>query len=169
MKKYFLLTLTLFAYPAMSQAHCPLCTIGVGALAVFAASIGVPSVVVATFIGGFAMALGLWLKGMLKKKYIPFQDDVVTVLIYASTVLPLIPMLREYKPLYVSFLGEYGTTYTVDVYLIGVLFGAVAVIIASPLSNVLKKMNNKRIVPFQGMIITFLLLTITSVLLMLAI
>jgi len=168
MKKYFLLILALFAYPAVSQAHCPLCTIGVGALAVFAASIGVPSVIVATLIGGSAMALGLWLKGVIKKKYIPLQDDLVTVLVYASTVLPLIPMLREYKPFYVPFLGEYGTTYTVDVYLIGILFGAIAVVMASPLSSVLKKLNNDKVISFQGMIITFLLLTITSVLLMLA-
>lgn len=165
MKKYISVVALFLLYPGVSFAHCPLCTIGAGALAVFAASLGVPSVIVAVFVGAFAMALGLWLSLAVKRKYILFQDELVASGVYAGTVLPLVPLLREYKPLYVSFLGEYGTTYAVDVYVVGILAGALSVLFAPAISKIVKKINNEKIIPFQGTIITFASLILTSIIL----
>ena len=105
MKKYFS-PFALFALiPNVTYAHCPLCTVGAGALAVLAASIGVSSVVVGVLIGAFSLALGFWLSGMVKREYIAFQKHILTTLIFLGTVVPIAPFIREYGPLYISFIG----------------------------------------------------------------
>ncbi len=163
MKKYYFLPLALIALvPKVSLAHCPLCTAGAGALAVTAAYFGVSSIVVGILIGAFALALSLWLAGALKKKYIPYQRQILTVLIFLGTVVPIMPLVREYAPLYVSFLGEYGTTYTINLYIFGVVIGALIMFLAPFLSKGLTKVRGKQI-PFQGMGITLVLLVVVSV------
>ena len=71
----------LFAIPLIillsknAMAHCPLCTIGAGALGAGAIWLGVSSVVVALFIGAFAMSMGMWFARIIKKQYVPFQKN----------------------------------------------------------------------------------------------
>jgi len=42
------------------MAHCPLCVVGAGAAGAAAMWLGVSKVVVALFIGAFAMSMGMW-------------------------------------------------------------------------------------------------------------
>ncbi|MBI2056642.1 rhodanese-like domain-containing protein [Candidatus Pacearchaeota archaeon] len=95
------------------SAHCPLCTIGAGALGAGAIWLGVSPVVVALFIGAFAMSIGMWFARIIKKKYIPFQNFLIVAIIFFTTVIPLIlmPIFKALGPLYLSFIGDYGTTY----------------------------------------------------------
>lgn len=166
MKKYIFF-LSLFTFlPKISFAHCPLCTIGAGALAVLAASLGVSSVVVGVFIGAFSFALGLWISRLVKKEYIPFQKPILTILIFLSTVIPIMPLVKEYGPFYVPFIGEYGTTYTVNLYILGVIIGAIIMYAASPLSKLITKIRKKQI-PFQGITVTFVLVILVSIIIQL--
>src|SRR3990167_9169006 len=113
-------------------AHCPLCTIGAGAAAAGAVWLGVSKVVVALFIGAFAMSMGMWFSKIPKKRYIPFQKTIIVLLIFLTTVIPLIPLFKAIGPLYLSFIGEYGNTYAINYSLISSLFGG-AVVFSSPL------------------------------------
>lgn len=162
MKKYFLPLALIALVPKVSLAHCPLCTAGAGALAVTAAYFGVSSIVVGIMIGAFALALSLWLAGIVKKEYIPYQKQILTVLVFLGTVVPIMPLVRAYAPLYVSFLGEYGTTYTINLYIFGVVIGALVMFLAPFLSKGLTKVRGKQI-PFQGISITLVLLVVASV------
>ena len=77
-KLIFLLPLiTIFLIETIS-AHCPLCTIGAGAAAAGAVWLGVSKVVVALFLGGFAMSMGMWFARVLdkKKRFIRYQRRI---------------------------------------------------------------------------------------------
>ena len=162
---YFVAILALIV-PKTASAHCPLCVAGAGALAVLAASLGVSSVVVGILIGAFALALGLWLAPLVKKQYIPYQKQILTLLIFVGTIVPIMPLIRDYGPLYISLGGEYGTlwhnTYTVDLFLFGSVVGVVLMLVAPLVSRLLTKLRSKQI-PYQGVTITLFLLVIASV------
>ena len=166
MKKYFLALPVIILTPKIALAHCPLCTVGAGALAILAASLGVSSIVVGVLIGAFSLALGLWLSGVIKKKYIPFQKQILTLLIFLGTVIPIMPFIQHYGPFYIPFIGEYGTTYTINLYIFGVVIGALIMLISPQISSVVTTIRNKH-VPFQGIAITILLLVITSIIIQL--
>ena len=162
---YFVAILALIV-PKTASAHCPLCVAGAGALAVLAASLGVSSVVVGILIGAFALALGLWLAPLVKKQYIPYQKQILTLLIFVGTIVPIMPLIRDYGPLYISLGGEYGTlwhnTYTIDLFLFGSVVGVVLMLVAPLVSRLLTKLRSKQI-PYQGVTITLFLLVIASV------
>lgn len=148
--------------PKVALAHCPLCTAGAGALAVLAASLGVSSVVVGVLIGAFALALSLWLSEMVKKQYIPYQKHVLAGVIFLGTVIPIMPFIQHYAPFYVPFMGEYGTTYTINLYIFGVVIGSLIMFGAPFLSNLVARIRGKQ-VPFQGISIAITLLVVASV------
>lgn len=152
--------------PKAALAHCPLCTAGAGALAVLAASLGVSSVIVGILIGAFALALGLWLGRIVKKKYVPYQQYILAAIIFLGTVLPIIPLVLDFGPLYLSLGGEYGSllhnTYTINLYIAGVILGAAIVLISAPLSRLLTKVRGQQL-PYQGLSITLGLLIVCSV------
>ena len=162
---YFVAILALVV-PKTASAHCPLCVAGAGALAVLAASLGISSVVVGILIGAFALALGLWLAPLVKKQYIPYQKQILTLLIFVGTIVPIMPLIKDYGPLYISLGGEYGTlwhnTYTVDLFLFGSVVGVVLMLVAPLASRLLTKLRSKQI-PYQGVTITLFLLVIVSV------
>lgn len=164
--KKALTTLSL-VIPSVASAHCPLCTAGAGALAVFAASIGVSSVVVGILIGAFAIALGLWIAPLVKKHYVPYQKQILTLLIFLGTVIPILPLVRDYGPLYLSLGGEYGTllhnTYTINLYILGVVVGAIIMLISPLLSKAMTALRKGKRLPYQGVTLTLLLLVIASI------
>ncbi|MDP3989372.1 MAG: hypothetical protein Q8P93_04020 [bacterium] len=151
----------LLLVPAFARAHCPLCTAGAGVLAVFAASMGVSPTVVGVLIGATALALGIWVAGLVKTTYIPFQRPILTVVIFLSTVVPIMPLIQSYGPLYLSLLGEYGTllhnTYTINLYVFGVVIGALLMLVAPSMSRVVTRMRGVQ-APFQGVVLTMIAL-----------
>ena len=161
----FVLGLAL-VFSKTASAHCPLCVAGAGALAVLATSLGVSSVVVGILIGAFALALGLWLAPLVKKQYIRYQRQILTLVIFLGTIIPIMPFIKDYGPLYISLGGEYGTpwhnTYTIDLFLFGVAVGTILMLVAPSISNLLTKLFKRRI-PYQGIAVTFSLLIIASV------
>jgi hypothetical protein len=167
MKKLYWLPLPLILVPKLALAHCPLCTVGAGFLAVGAASLGVSSIIVGIMIGAFALALGTWLSRLVQKNYFPGQYYVLSGVIFLSTVIPIMPLIRDFDPLYINWWGSYGTffhnTYTMDLYLIGVAIGAFIILIAPSVSSLLTKIRKGRFLPYQGISLTLLLLVLVSV------
>lgn len=153
--------LLLALFPKIALAHCPLCVAATGGLALLAASLGLSSAVVGIVSGAFALAMGLWFARLIKRKRVPFQDGLVALFVYLTTVLPIMPLAKEYKPLFVSFIGEYGTTYPINLFLFGALLGAAVVLIAPPLSRMLTRVTGKHI-DFQQLITIGILLVLVS-------
>ena len=162
MKKLLLVSSLLICVTKVASAHCPLCTAGAGALAILAAYLGVSSIVVGILIGAFALALSLWIAKSIKKEYIPYQKQILIILIFLGTVIPIMPLVRDYGPLYVSFIGEYGITYTINLYVFGVILGSIIMLFSPLVSKLITKLRDKHI-PFQGVTITITLLVLISV------
>ena len=142
------------------SAHCPLCTIGAGAAAAGAVWLGVSKVVIALFIGAFAVSMGYWFSNLLKKKYIPFQKTLIILIVFLTTVLPLMPIFKAIGPLYLSFIGPYGKTYAFNYSLVSSLLGGTIVLASPSISKQLTELRKGKMLPFQGILITFLLLII---------
>ncbi len=148
------------------MAHCPLCTIGAGAVGAGAIWLGVSPVVVALFIGAFAMSMGMWFARIIKKQYIPFQKFFIVAIIFFTTVIPLIlmPIFKALGPLYLSFIGDYGTTYVFNYSLASSFLGGLIVLSAPSISKFITKKRNNKTLPFQGILLTLVLLVIAGVL-----
>ncbi len=168
MKKLLSLLPIVFSLNLVS-AHCPLCTIGAGAAAGAAVWLGVSKVVVAMFIGAFAMSMGMWFSKIIKKQYIPFQKTIIILAVFLTTVFPIMPLFKAIGPLYLSFIGEYGITYAVNYSIASSFLGALVVFISPLTSKGLSKLRNGKIIPFQGVIITLLSLILIGAIIQLLI
>jgi len=160
---YFLSLAVILFFPTVVSAHCPLCTAGAGILAAIAVSLGVPMLIISTLLGGFALAMGLWLAKLPKKAYFRYQYQIIAWMVYFSTVIPLWPVLKEYKILYAPYLGfdKYADKIPVNVYLVGIILGALSLAVAPYFSKRLTKLvGGKQLIPFQGIIITLILLVL---------
>jgi len=149
------------------MAHCPLCTAGAALAAGGALWLGVKVVVIGLFIGAFAVSLGIWVSNMIKKKYIPYQRSIITILSFILTVLPIMPIMTNVTPFYISISGDYGSllnrTYIVNSLLLGSLAGGFIVAIAPLLSKNITKIRKGRTFPFQGTALTLIILIILGV------
>ncbi len=154
----------LISFSKLVSAHCPLCTIGAGAAAGAAVWLGISKVVVALFIGAFAMSMGIWFSNIkyLKKKRFPFQKTLIVLGVFLLTFIPLLPIISAIGPLYLSFIGEYGTTYAFNYSILSGLFGGILVFSAPGLSKKLTQLRKGKMLPFQGILITFSLLIFTG-------
>ncbi|MCR4284821.1 MAG: hypothetical protein NUV97_02120 [archaeon] len=165
-----ILVVSIFFLPRI-LAHCPLCTIGAGAAAGAAIWLGISKVVVALFIGAFAMSMGMWFARWAdkKKRIIPFQKTVIILVVFLTTVLPLLPLFNTIGPLYISFIGNYGTTYAVNYAIATSLLGGLVVFVSPTLSKKITKLRKGKTVSFQGVIMTLLLLVIIGTIIQLII
>lgn len=150
-----------------TAAHCPLCTAGAGAAAGIAAYLGIDFAVMGVLLGGFSWALGSWTAKWVKKKIgqkIPYQSKIVTLLIFASIIIPGYFWMPAATPFTLWFVGEYGTTISVNNFLLGSLAGGSIVYSTPFLSKKISKFRG-RTVPYQGMTLTVALLLITALVL----
>ena len=147
------------------HAHCPLCTVGAAAAAGGAAYMGVSTSVVGLFIGAFGVSTGWWVSNLLKKKFIPFQKIVLILVSYIATVLPILPLMPGFYPLLISFSGDYGSllnrTYLINLFFAGSLLGGAIVCITPLLSRRIAAWRG-RMLPFQGIALTLLLLVMAA-------
>lgn len=164
MKKILLISLALLPVllAGIVSAHCPLCTVGAGAAAAGAAWLGVSKVVIGLFIGGFAMSMGMWFARVVKKRYISFQRTLIIVVVFFTTVLPLLPIFSAVGPLYIPFIGEYGITYAFNYSLASSFLGGIITFVSPGINRKIKEKRNGKGIPFQGTIITFVLLGIAA-------
>lgn len=171
MKKLFLFLLFFILVPAV-YAHCPLCTIGAAAAAGGAAYFGVSQIIIGIFTGAFAVSIGWWISRLIKKKYIPFQRAVLVLLSFATTIFPLLPLLTDMKPYYLSWFGDYGSlfnrTYLVNMFMVGSIIGGIVVCFTPWLSEKISRMRKNRTIPFQGTALTLIILIIISLIIQFA-
>lgn len=144
--------------PGMALAHCPLCTAGAGIVALGAVELGLGPMSVGIFLGAFAVALGIWFARFLKKRYIPQQKTILVLLSFVTTILPLQAVLADYTSLYFSFWGEFGKTLLINLFLIGGILGGLLMLSTPYLSRKLTLARGGVMFPFQGVVITLVLL-----------
>lgn len=147
------------------SAHCPLCTIGAGAAAAGAAWLGVSSGAIGVFIGALAVAIGIWSSRLLKRRFMPRQNEIIGVASFFLTVLPIMPLFSGNTSLYLSWFGGYGTlfnrTYVIPLFILGALIGAAIMFLTPSISKLISRKRGKTI-PYQGIALTFLLLVVSG-------
>ena len=155
------------------EAHCPLCTIGAGAVAGGAVYLGVNQAAIGVFIGAFAVSMGWWVSRLIKKQFIPFQKWALIILSFVLTIFPILIIMSDIQPLYISIMGGYGTllnrTYLLNLFLIGSVIGGITLSLTPWLSSKITKLRKGKMVPYQGIILTFLPLIIIGVIMQLVI
>ena len=153
--------------PVKVYAHCPLCTAGAGAAAVAAAYFGVKYGALGVFLGGFSVALSLWIAHKPKQKF-KYQSQILFWAIYLSTIIPFYFMFRgDYTSKYVFLGDDYGSifnrTYLINLFLIGSILGSLIVYVSPKVNAALTKLRQGKSIRFQGLIINFLMLIIAGV------
>lgn len=165
-KKFLPITFLFFFLIEETHAHCPLCTVGAAAAAGGAAYLGVSQIIIGLFTGGFAVSIGWWVSRLIKKKYISFQRTLIILFSFATTIFPLLTILDEFYPIYISWAGDYGSllnrTYLINKFLGGSIFGGLIVSVTPLLSNLITKSRHNKTIQFQGIILTLSLLLITG-------
>ena len=169
--KKFLIFFSSLLFIKSAHAHCPLCTLGAAAAAGGAAWFGVNNAVIGIFVGAFAVSIGWWVSKLIKKQVIPFQKWIIILFSFATTVLPLLPIMKGIYPIYISVTGDYGTllnrTYIFNSFLIGSIIGGITTSLTPWLSDKITKLRNGKMIPYQGIILTFLLLIILGIIMQL--
>ncbi len=161
-----LLTLMLMG---RAYAHCPLCTVGVAAAAGGATLLGVNISVIGLFIGAFAVSTGWMVANLIKKSFVPMQKTLIIMGSFVFTILPISPIVGQSNvPFSVFLTGEYGTwlntTYVFDLFIIGSIIGGLLVSLAPWLSRKITDLRKKTL-PFQGVVLTLIMLLVSSALL----
>ncbi len=150
----------------MYLAHCPLCAAGTGLVALGASYFGIDDAIVGIWIGAFAFSLGLVTAKAVKRKLIPFQDTLITLAVFFSTVLPALAFFKHYFPLYIHLFGPYGSffnkMYIVKRFLVGSFIGALVVVAAPGINSLIVSFFKGKKIAFQKLILTFLLLFVFS-------
>ena len=151
------------------SAHCPLCTVGAGAAAAGAVWLGVSKIVIGLLMGAFAMSMGMWFAKIPKKRFIPFQKTLIIIMIFFTTVLPLLPIFGAIGPLYIPFIGEYGKTYAINYSLASSFLGGTITFISPSLNKKIKEKRKGKGIMFQGILLTFALLAVAALVIQFAI
>ncbi len=155
-------TAPLLALARPVAAHCPLCAAATAGGVAATRLLGVDDTVTGTFVGGFVVSTGLWFNNWLRKKknggeFLPFQTAIVLLLSVAFTILTfyMAKLIGSPDPAYRIF--------GIDKLVLGTLVGTAVTIGAFELHKRIKAANNgKVLMPFQGIIVTLLLLAATG-------
>jgi hypothetical protein len=93
---------------------------------------------------------------------------LIALIAFLVTVVPLMSVMPEYIPVYISLAGDYGSllnrTYLLSSFLGGSLIGAILLAATPWFNKKLTELVGKRI-PFQGVVLTIISLTVVGVLL----
>ncbi len=148
------------------HAHCPLCTAAVGVAAVSAKYYGVDASIIGLLVGAFGIATGLWIGLALKKEYFKFQLLLIILLSFFLTIIPLSSIDSDTIYLPLLFFGKAGSllnkVYWINKLFFGSLIGGLVTLIAYYMHTFIKKLKGGVLFPFQGVIITIALLSISS-------
>lgn len=147
--------------PKAALAHCPLCTVGAVAIGLGAYQLGVSTFSVGIALGAAALALGVWMAKLVRKQYVRGQRALIALLVFATTVLPVAPLLPGARGLYLPFIGQYGTTLVVPNVALGAVIGGLLVLLAPGASRALTRARSGSHVPFQGVLVVVALLAAT--------
>lgn len=173
-KRILILTLvfvsTGFVLPTVSYAHCPLCTIGIGILGAAAQAMGVSLGVIGLFVGAFVVSTGMWISMRINWRF-KYKTQFVVLVSFVLTVLPLRQFSNQYFYIPVYWLGEPGSIlnriYFIDQFIAGSVLGWIMTVLSMYLNSAVKRWRGRVLFPFQGVMITLLVLVLAGVILQL--
>lgn len=139
-------------------AHCPLCSAATGAAVATTRFYGLNDCIVGLFIGGFIISTALWFNNFLLKKnknknYLPLQSVILVLFSLSATISTFY---------FADLLNSSSKIFGVNNLIFGTITGTIITPIGFLLSNLIKKVKGKVLLPFQGIILPLILLIITG-------
>ena len=139
------------------SAHCPLCTGAVVAGAMGAKYLGLDIIILGIFVGAFAISTGLWIARKLKN-YFKYQNILIIISMFLFTIIPALVFVKD-----MTYINLFSKVYFVNKLLLGSIIGSIITLFAYYLHNYIKLKHGKVLFPYQGVILTVLLLIIASI------
>jgi hypothetical protein len=139
----FLLT-SFYILPREALAHCPLCTAGAGAGLFLSRWLGIDDSITGVWMAAFLAASSLWLANSLKKKYIPGQNTLIYLAVFASTIWSFytFKLVSEHAGLIMG----------IPKLIFGMLAGGILFYLVDILNLVIKKIRGKSLFPYQSIV-----------------
>lgn len=143
-------------------AACPLCIIVISGSAGLSKYLGVDDTITGTWIGALLVVLSSQILKFLDKKNLNFsyKSIIIPVLLYTSTIIPLVVLKIIGIPENVLFPKF---RYPIDKLMFGIVIGSIVFILGSNLHAYIKRKNHDKVLfPFQKVVIPVVMLLLTS-------
>lgn len=105
---------------------------------------------------------------LLKNLLINFSKPLLILISFLSIILPLKLYFYEIGAFSIFWFGDYGSlfnrTYVYDKFLFGSIIGGLVILISPLISKKIIELRRGKIFPYQGLLITFILLILISIL-----
>lgn len=139
-----LLLTTYFLLPRTALAHCPLCTAGAGAGLFLSRWLGIDDSITGVWMAAFLAASSLWAANSIKKKYIPGQNTLIYLAVFASTIWSFyaFKLVSEHSGLIMG----------VPNLIFGMVLGGVVFYLTDILNLVIRKIWQKSLFPYQSIV-----------------
>lgn len=142
----FLLSLIiyLFVFTSVSYAHCPLCVAGAGVGLSISRFIGIDDSIFGLWMAAFLGALALWFSNSIKRKFFPFQSDLIYILFFVVTLLSF------YK---FGLINEHnGLIGNMPKLTFGVILGGIVFYLVDKLNGLIRKVKGKVLFAYQPIV-----------------
>lgn len=137
-----------------AYAHCPLCVAGAGAGLSLSRVLGIDDSITGVWMAAFLGAMSFWISNSIKKKYFPFQETIIYIVIFATTIFSFyrFGLINEHN----------GLIGNLPKLTFGILTGGVLFYILDRANALIKKKKGKVLFPYQPIVFSLLGMLILS-------
>lgn len=137
-----------------AYAHCPLCVAGAGAGLSLSRVLGIDDSITGVWMAALLGAMSLWLSNSIKKDYIPFQEAVIYISIFAITIISFyrFGLINEHS----------GLIGNLPKLTFGILTGGVLFYLVDKANALIKKRRGKVLFPYQPIVFSLSSMVILS-------
>lgn len=137
------------------SAHCPLCVVGAGAGLSLSRVLGIDDSITGIWMAAFLGAMSLWIGNSLKKKYVPFQEFIIYIVIFATTIVSFyrFGLINEHN-------GLIGSLPKIT---FGMLTGGILFYLVDKGNALIKKVRGKVLFPYQPIIFNLSAMLLLSI------
>ncbi len=157
LKKIIFILSLLLLWPIKTFAFCPLCAIATGFAVGLFRWLGVDDIIVGLWLGAFGLSMALLFSNFLVKKGANKKISLpaAITLVFASLLISL----------YLGgFLRIANKIFGIEKIIFGMVIGSILLLLASPLNNLIKKINKDVVfISHQKVIAALALLIISSI------
>ena len=125
-------------------AHCPLCVAGAGVGLSFSRILGIDDSITGVWMAAFLGAMSLWFTNSLKKKYVPYQEFIIYIVVFATTIISFyrFGLINEHN----------GLIGNLPKLTFGMLTGGILFYLVDKGNALIKKVKGKVLFPYQPIV-----------------
>jgi hypothetical protein len=139
-----LFTIHYSLFISVAYAHCPLCTAGAGAGLFLSRWLGIDDSITGVWMAAFLAASSLWAANSIKRKFLPYQDTLIYLAVFVSTVWSfyVFNLVSEHAGM---IMGIPKLTF-------GIISGGLVFFLVDKLNLLIKVKYGKSLFPYQSIV-----------------